>query len=137
VRDTGETPGRGALGSVRLLLESLKLAQVGLDNSILLNVLNLLELAYACSTLSWITYTRKVADQLNDVITHVSSKATEVAKTIDVSWVLLKKLQGGVEVLEVLVLHFDDVTTGDGGSSTGNDHWSRSRECQRQESEKN
>jgi hypothetical protein len=50
VGDPRETPGRGALGSVGLLLERLRDAQVGPDNSILLDVLNLFELADACST---------------------------------------------------------------------------------------
>ena len=51
VGDTRETPGRGALGSVGLLLERLRLAQVGPDNSILLDVIDLFELETACITM--------------------------------------------------------------------------------------
>jgi hypothetical protein len=38
VRDTAETPGGGALGDIGALLDG---AEVGLDDGILLNVLNL------------------------------------------------------------------------------------------------
>ena len=41
VGDTSEAPGRRGLGDVCLLLERLRYAKVGLDNGILLNVVNL------------------------------------------------------------------------------------------------
>jgi hypothetical protein len=45
VGDTRQTPGGGRLSNVGLLLEVLELAKVGLDDSILLNVVDLHKLA--------------------------------------------------------------------------------------------
>lgn len=124
------------MSSVGPLVEGLKLAKVSLDNSILLDVFNLARVSIERSKASDIAYTGKVADQLNNVVSHISRKATELAEAIDVGRVLLQELECGVdEVLEVLVLHLDDVSSRNGRASTGNDHGRRGRKCQRQEGE--
>jgi hypothetical protein len=123
--DTSETPGRRGLGDVGLLLD---FSEVGLDNSILLDVVDLkpyqqppifhVELS--------ITYTGQVAEQLNNVISHVSRETAETTKLVDMSGVLPEKLQGSVdEVVKVLVLHLDNVSSWDGSTSAGNDDWRR------------
>lgn len=41
MRDTGQTPGRRALGDIGPLLKVINLTKAGLDDGILLNVLDL------------------------------------------------------------------------------------------------
>ena len=102
VGDTRQTPGGRGLSDVCLLLEMLNFAKVGLDNSILLNVVN----------------TREVAQELHDVVAHLRGETTKVAELVDVGRVLLEKLQSTLdERLQVLVLHLDDVLSRNGSTS--------------------
>lgn len=103
VGDAAETPGSRRLGGVRLLLESvLDLTEVGLDDCVLLDVVD----------------TRKVLEDLDDVVAHLSGETTKVTELVDMGRVLLENLQSSLEeVLEVLVLQLDDVLSRDGSTS--------------------
>lgn len=116
VGDAAETPGSRRLSGVCLLLEgSLELTKVGLDDSVLLDVVN----------------TREVLEKLDDVVAHLSGEATEVAELVNVGRVLLENLQSRLEEgLEVLVLQLDNVLSRDG--STGARLKDRSRESSSQ-----
>lgn len=59
----------------------LKFTKVGLNNSILLDIFN----------------TREAAEELDNVVAHVSGKTTEVSKRVDVGRVFLEKLQGTID----------------------------------------
>ena len=137
VRDTSKAPGRRRLGYVGLLLE-VRLAKVGSNNSVLLNVVDL----YCVSILEdhirgRKAYTREVAKQLNNVISHISRETTESSELVDMSRVLLENLQGSVdEVLKVLVLHLDDPSSGDRSAGTGNDDRGGKGKSHRQKCEK-
>lgn len=122
--DTGKTPSSRGLGDIGLLLN---LSKVGLDNGILLDVVNLCIVSISNPMLKLAgTYTGQVAEQVNNVISHVSRETTKTTEVVDMSGVLLEKLQSGVdEVLKVLVLHLDNVASWDGSASTGNDDWRR------------
>lgn len=84
-----------------------------------------------------IAYTGEVAEQLNNVISDISGETTETTELVDVSGVLLEKLQSSVdEVLKVLVLELDNVPSWDGSASTRNDDWRRKGKSHWQKSEK-
>lgn len=122
--DTGKTPGSRGLGDIGLLLE---LSKVGLDNGILLDVVDLCTISISKFHVEIAAaYTRQVAEQVDNVISHVSRETTEATEFVDVSGVLPEKLQGVVDQsIKVLVLHLDNVTSRDGSASTGNDDWRR------------
>jgi hypothetical protein len=133
VGDTRQAPGGRALSGVGPLLDAVNLAKVGLDNGILLDVFDLLIISICVSKIDQYAYTWEIADQVNNVVSHVGGESTEVTKLVDMSGVLLEKLQGSVdELLKFLVLALDNVASGNGGSCAGNDHWCRSCKCQRQ-----
>lgn len=124
VGDTTKTPGSRGLSDVGLLLERLRGAKVGLDNGILLDVVNTLH----------------VAESLDNVVGNLSRETTKGAELVDVRRVLLDDLQGsGDEVVEVVGLqvvpHLDNVLSGDGSTLTRNNDWGREGHCQRQESD--
>jgi hypothetical protein len=133
VGDTGQAPCRRALSGVGPLLDAVDLAKVGLDNGILLDVFDLFMVSICVSNIDRYAYAGEIADQVNNVVSHVGGESTKVTKLVDMSGVLLEKLQGSVdELLEFLVLALNNVASGNGGSCAGNDHWCRSCKCQRQ-----
>jgi hypothetical protein len=140
VRDSSKTPSGRRLCDIGLLLEVhvRELAKVSLDNGILLDVINLefiSDLKLLCSTCT--TYTRQVAEQLNNVVSHISRKSTESAELVDVGRVLPEKLESAVDKgLKVFVLHLDDVPSGNGRTSTGNYDGSRKGKNRGEECEK-
>ena len=98
-----------------------------MDNGILLDIVNLSTVNISKSNVEIATaYTRQVAEQVHNVISHVSGETTEATEVVDMSGILPEKLQGIVDdSLKVLVLHLDDVASWNGSASTGNDDWRR------------
>lgn len=92
VRDPGQTPGRRALSGVGPLLDAVNLAKVGLDNGILLDIINLQRISMYVSEMCRNSYTREVADQLDDIVCHISGEATEATEVVDVGRVLPENL---------------------------------------------
>lgn len=125
------------MSDVRLLLQGSRGTEVGSDDSVLLNVFDLLTV----STIYWYwarrTYTRQDAEQLDDVISQISSKTAEVAELVDMVGVLLENLQGGGDdVVKVSAAQSDNVLSRNGSTSTGNDEWGGQSEDNWQECEK-
>jgi hypothetical protein len=116
----------------------MRLAKVGLYNSILLNVVDLYHVSIGYISLQdQKAYTGQVAEQLNNVVGHISRETTKSGELVDVGWVLLENLQGDVdEVLEVLVLHLDNPSSWNRSASTGNNDWSGKGKSHRQKCEK-
>lgn len=116
VGDAAETPGSRRLSGVRLLLKrSVDFTKIGLDDCVLLDVVN----------------TGKVLEELDNIVAHLSSETTEVAKLVDMGRVLLENLKGSLEDgLEVLVLQLDDILSRNW--STGARLENRSRESSSQ-----
>lgn len=114
--DTSQTPGSRTLSEVGTVLELYRLGQVGLNNGVLLNVVN----------------EGEIGEDFDNVIGDLGRETLVFAKAVDVLGTLGEDLQGLLDnVLEGIILHLDDVFAGDCMACAGLEHGST--KCQWQD----
>jgi hypothetical protein len=107
VGDTAETPRSTSLSGVGPLLDG---AKVGLDDGVLLDVVDLV----------------KLLESLDDVIGDVGRETTVLAKAVPVLGSLGQQADSVLdEVLCSVALHLDNVASGNGVTSARGDNWGR------------